>query len=677
MSDLISRSMVGTMTYLVPNDSLVATQSCNQLELTLSECISTGQFQLVLDLEQVAQIGGRAMEVMLDASSRLSLIGGSLKFVSPTELVRDILIANGLADPVSFIGGEFGRLHDIGSHAIEPSSLKFGDILLGMGLISQAQLDEASALQAKNNKRLGTLLVEMGMLTSSNRLVALSRQLGVPYIPMRIGMFEKSATDLLSREMALRFEVLPLFRIHNQLTLATNDPQAIPQLDQIQDVTGCKLHLVLTDLQDILKFQLDAYSGAEFTTGMVENMATDIELVTQEQADFNKIDEMAGGSPVINFVNGLIQRAVRDGASDIHIEVGRTRSLVRFRIDGLLYEVMSSRNDLHPAIVSRLKVMANLDIAERRLPQDGRIQVVTQGRTVDLRLSSLPGIYGEKIVLRVLDKNQSILDVEKLGLSSVNLTMLKKLLGRSNGLLLVTGPTGSGKTTTLYAAINYLRTIEKNIVTIEDPVEYQIDLINQNQVNNAVGLSFSRMLRHVLRQDPDIIMVGEIRDRDTAEIAVQAALTGHLVLSTLHTNSAVGAISRMIDMGVEPYMLSSALAGVVAQRLVRGICPHCKTSYLPQPEVVARYKWPENVRLSRGRGCSNCYDSGYRGRMGIHEVIETSDALQRLMAGSPSKDALLEFTRRSGYSTMFDDGLMRVLKGSTTIEEISRVTQED
>ena len=665
------------MTYLVPDDSLVSPESCGQLESVLSECIATGQFQLVLDFEQVAQIGGRAMEVMLDASSRLSLIGGSLKFVNPSDLVRDILIANGLADPATFSGREFGRLYDIGSHAIEPSALKFGDILLEMKLITQEQLDEVSALQTRSNKRMGTLLVESGMLTSANRLMALSKQMGIPYIPMRMGLFEKSATELLPRDLALRFEVLPLFRIHKHLTLATSDPQAVPQLDQIQDITGCKLHLVLTDLQDILKYQLDAYSGAEFIPGMVENMATDIELVTQEKADFNKIDEMAGGSPVINFVNGLIQRAVRDGASDIHIEVGRTRSLVRFRIDGLLYEVMSSRNDLHPAIVSRLKVMANLDIAERRLPQDGRIQVVTQGRTVDLRLSSLPGIYGEKLVLRVLDKNQSILDVEKLGLSTYNLTLLKKLLGRSNGLILVTGPTGSGKTTTLYAAINHLRTIEKNIVTIEDPVEYQIDLINQNQVNNAVGLSFARMLRHVLRQDPDIIMVGEIRDRDTAEIAVQAALTGHLVLSTLHTNSAVGAISRMLDMGVEPYLLSSALAGVVGQRLVRAICPNCKTNYLPLPEIVARYQWPDNVRLARGRGCSNCYDSGYRGRMGIHEVIETNDALQRLMASSPTKDALLEFTRRSGHATMFDDGLMRVLKGNTTLEEVARVTQED
>jgi len=298
---------------------------------------------------------------------------------------------------------------------------------------------------------------------------------------------------------------------------------------------------------------------------------------------------------------------------------------------------------------------------------------MTQGRSVDLRFSSLPGIYGEKVVLRVLDKNQSILDVEKLGMSAPNLALLKKLLGRSYGLILVTGPTGSGKTTTLYASVNQLKSIEKNIVTIEDPVEYQLDIINQNQVNEAIGLSFAKMLKHVLRQDPDIIMVGEIRDRETAEIAVQAALTGHLVLSTLHTNDAVGALSRIMDMGVEPYLLSSALAGVVAQRLVRGVCPACKTTYLPPPELVQKYKWPEGARLTRGRGCPSCYDSGYRGRLGIHEIIESSEGLQRLMVKNPTKEELQAFTKSEGYPTLFDDGLQRALDGRTTIEEVSRV----
>ena len=378
---------------------------------------------------------------------------------------------------------------------------------------------------------------------------------------------------------------------------------------------------------------------------------------------------------VLVLANSIIQRAVHDKASDIHIEPSQGKSRVRFRIDGLLYEIMTPRIELHPALISRLKVMANLDIAERRMPQDGRIQVYTGGRAIDLRFSSLPGLYGEKVVLRVLDKNQSILNVEKLGMHDNNLVSFKRLLDRSYGLILVTGPTGSGKTTSLYSGINYLSSIEKNIVTIEDPVEYQLDLVNQNPVRENIGLSFAKMLKHVLRQDPDIVMVGEIREKETAEIAVQAALTGHLVLSTLHTNDSIGAVTRMIDMGVEPYLLSSALIGVAAQRLVRSICPNCKTDYLASPELIERYNWQdrESVRLSKGRGCSECYDSGFKGRLGIHEIIETNPELQRLIISNASRDELTGYMENAKIQSLFDDGMERVLEGKTTIEEIWRV----
>jgi type IV pilus assembly protein PilB len=673
MLEPVARSVIGTMTYLAPAGPLSSEESCLALEEAIAQCIAANQIQLILDLERVSLVGSRALEIILDSNVRLTHSGGALRFVNPSPLVKDILVVTGLGDQTALSTAGFGELHTIGEHFSASPPMKLGEILLIMGLVTHQQLVEVEKTQSKNNKRIGNILVETGIITDRDLLNALSRQLGIPHISLRPGLYESAVIALLPRDVARRLEVLPMFKVHNTLTLATTDPQAILALDEVQDVTGCKLRLVLARREEILKHQIDAYSGSEISPELIDNMATDIELVEQEKSDHTRIDEMAGGSPVINLVNGLIQRAVRDGASDIHIESGRSRSLVRFRIDGLLYEVLSTRADLHPAIVSRLKVMANLDIAERRLPQDGRMQVMTQGRNVDLRFSSLPGIYGEKVVLRVLDKNQSILDVEKLGMSPSNLGTLKKLLGRSYGLILVTGPTGSGKTTTLYASVNQLKSIEKNIVTIEDPVEYQLDIINQNQVNEPIGLSFAKMLKHVLRQDPDIIMVGEIRDRETAEIAVQAALTGHLVLSTLHTNDAVGALSRMMDMGVEPYLLSSALAGVVAQRLVRGICQSCKTTYLPPPELVEKYKWAEGTRLTRGRGCPACYDSGYRGRLGIHELIESSDSLQRLMARNPTKEELQAFTQAEGYPTLFDDGMQRALDGRTTIEEVSRV----
>ena len=669
----IARSQAGTATYLTPSGPLVD-EAIAALSAAVEASVAAGKITVVVDLHRVTLLGGRAIEAILEANSLLVGRGGKLQFAQPSPLVKDILIANRLIDAASSTQHASHAAYAFGARPVVEQGRKLGEILVGMGLLTEEQLAKALRSQSPGGKRLGDWLIANLGLSEGDLLKALSRQTGIPCLALRPGLYEAAAAALLPKEAARRLRVLPMFKVHDTLTLATADPLAVPALDEVEDITGCRLRLVLAPHGDISKCQSDAYtSGTDLTPALAENLPTDLELIEAPSADLRVIDEMAAASPVINLVNGLIQRAVRDGASDVHLEPLRTRSVVRFRIDGALYEVLTLRQDVHPAIVSRLKVMANLDIAERRMPQDGRIQVVTQGRSIDVRFSSLPGIHGEKVVLRVLDKSRAILDLEKLGMRPTNLEIFKKLLRRSYGLMLVTGPTGSGKTTSLYAAINYLSSVEKNIITIEDPVEYQFDNINQNPVNETIGLGFAKMLKHILRQDPDIILVGEIRDRETAVIAVQAALTGRLVLSTLHTNDALGALTRMVDMGVEPYLLSCALAGVLAQRLVRQVCQACKHTYLASPALAQTHGLPPQARLSKGRGCPACYDSGYRGRMAIHEIVECTEDLQALMMKNPTREELQAFAKAGLSSTLFSDGLHRVLEGRTTLDEVTRV----
>ncbi len=671
MSSEVLSTRMGVMTHLAPRASLNGAEILDDLRTEAVACLERGDIQLVVDLMSVLVVNSAALEALADLQDQCARLGGWLKLTNAKPLVQDILRISGLSAYVPVM--------DLESEIFEPPAAqprKLGDILLDKKLLTQKQFEHALQLQKKSSRRLGQILIDKKWVAEQEVLQALGEQLSVPYVRLRTGVYDPDIITLLNSATVKRLQVLPLQRLRGELALATMDPQAIPAFDEIEQRLGCRVRPVLACREDILGAINEAYNSGPESIEMVGDVDDDFSVIeNMVPDDYAAIDEMAEGSPVINLVNSIVQRAVRDGASDIHIEPSRGQSRIRFRIDGVLYEITTLRHELHPALISRLKVMANLDIAERRLPQDGRIQVHTQGRAVDLRFSSLPGLFGEKVVLRVLDKNQSLLDVNKLGMSEGNLSSFKGLLDNSNGLILVTGPTGSGKTTTLYAALNHLNSIEKNIVTIEDPVEYQIDIVNQNEVHDKIGLTFSSILRHILRQDPDIVMVGEIRDRETAEIAVQAALTGHLVLSTLHTNHAIGAITRMIDMGVEPYLLSSALIGVVAQRLVRTICPSCRTEYVAPPELMRRYGWEgeRQVRLVRGRGCPECYDSGYRGRIGIHEVLEVDEDLRQLVTSNPGRDALTAYLRDKDIATLFHDGIDHVRRGDTTIEEISRV----
>jgi len=674
-SGRILRSRIGVMTYLAPREALTEAETLEDLRASIQACLDAWETQIVVDFATVSQINSAVLDVLMDLNERLMRVGGSLKVAHLNATLREIF-------EITAVDRHLPILESVSEQPTAQSDTqawsrpkRLGDILVARGLLKQSQVEEAIKLQNRLGRRMGQIMVDKGWITEKQLLQALGEQLSIPVVRLRAGIYDPDAVHLLDKEVAIRLKVLPLFNVRGQLTLATSDPQAIPAFDEVEEYTKTRVRPVLASREEILKTLSEAHEGGDIAPELLNELDDDFEVVEEARHDdYAAIDEMAAGSPIINLVNSIIQRAVHDGASDIHIEPSRTRCRIRFRIDGLLYEVMTPKLELHPPLVSRLKVMANLDIAERRLPQDGRIQVHTHGRAVDLRFSSLPGLFGEKVVLRVLDKNQAILDVDKLGMAERNLATFKRLLGRPNGLILVTGPTGSGKTTSLYAAINYLNSIEKNIVTIEDPVEYQVEIVNQNEVKAGIGLTFARVLKHVLRQDPDIIMVGEIRERETAEIAVQAALTGHLVLSTLHTNDSVGAITRMLEMGVEPYLLSSALIGVVGQRLVRTICPACKTTYLAPPEMIERYHWQEkgSVRLAKGRGCPECYDSGYKGRMAVHEMLETDADMQRLIISNPSRDQLSDYLAEKEMKLLFDDGLDRVLEQKTTIEEVAR-----
>lgn len=672
---LIVRTSSGLITTLRPMEPLTDENVLEELHQSIEIALDAGDMKIILDLAGVQSLNSAALEGFLDYQDRLIRAGGWFKLSHASPVVREIIRITDLDKYISVVGEEAANEAQRKKSAPSTERKRLGDILAEAKLLSPKQIAEALELQETSGKQLGSIVVAKGWVSDQDVLRVISEQLSVPYVRLHSQLFDADVVKLLDRDVARRLKVLPLFRVRGVLFLATANPQAVPILDEVEEHVGCSVRPILAGRDDILKALNEQVPGAEYTAELIGMVDDDFEVVDNVILnDHAAIDEMAGGSPVINLVNALIQRAVNDGASDIHIEAFRTHSRIRFRIDGVLYEFQAPKVELHAPMVSRLKVMANLNIAERRLPQDGRIQVFTQGRSVDLRFSSLPGLHGEKVVLRVLDKNNAVFDLHGLGMSESNMATLSYLLKMSNGLILVTGPTGSGKTTTLYSALNHLNTIEKNIVTIEDPVEYQMDIINQNEVRNDIGLGFAKLLKHVLRQDPDIIMVGEIRERETAEIAVQAALTGHLVLSTLHTNDSIGAITRMIDMGVEPYLLSSALIGVVAQRLVRTICPACRTDSIAPPDLIERYGWQDRgkVRLARGRGCQQCYDSGYKGRMGIHEALKTDSDLQTLIMSNPGRDDLRAFMEKRGVVSLFRDGLERVVEGRTTIDEVSR-----
>lgn len=564
---------------------------------------------------------------------------------------------------------------------IPKKRMKLGEILVRQGRITPDELVELLRLQKEVSKPLGQLLVEKKILTAQELTNVLGEQLGIPHVWLRKGLVDPRIVHVLPKEKAILYQVIPMFRVNNILTLATADPHDIFVFDEISKITNLEIQPVICRVDDIIEAVNQSYrEDVTIDEVMISLEESDIEVVEAvADREVSEIAEMAEGSPVINMVNMILLKAIRDGASDIHLEPQPEKFKIRARVDGVLYELMSPKIDMHPAVVSRLKVMANLDIAERRMPQDGRIQVNVDRRTIDLRFSSMPGIYGEKVVLRILDRGKAILDINKLGFNTEISERYKSLLKRPYGLILACGPTGSGKTTTLYAALSTLNSQEKNIVTIEDPVEYQIKNINQNQVKPAIGLSFATFLKHALRQDPDIILVGEIRDRETAEIAIQASLTGHLVLSTLHTNDSPSVITRLLEMRIESYLISSSLLASMAQRLVRTICPECRTNFYPSKEVLKELGLDEDKqkRLFKGTGCKECFDSGFKGRIAIYELLEMDDGLQEIILNNPTIDVLQKYLKDNGFRSLREFGYDKVVAGLTTIEEVRQATSMD
>jgi len=561
------------------------------------------------------------------------------------------------------------------------TGVRLGQLLVEAEKITPEQLDEALREQDSTGAQLGQLLVGAGAITPQELLAALGAQSGLPWVSLRKGLIDPHVVPVIPQEKAELFQAIAMFRVRDTLTVAMADPHSVLAIDQIEAMTGCRVQPVVALADDIEQAIREYYRGEvkmdQFLTSLDES---DVELVhSQPQAGLSELEQLAEDSPIINLVNMTILKAIKAGASDIHIEPDRQKMRIRCRVDGVLHEFAALRMELHPAVISRLKVMASLDIGERRRPQEGRIQVVAESRPIDLRVSSMPTVLGEKMVLRILDQSNAAVGLGELGFHGQGLEVFKDMLHQPHGLILVTGPTGSGKTTTLYSAIHMISDLERNIVTIEDPVEYQLELINQIQVNPKVNLTFVNVLRYVLRQDPDVIMVGEVRDRETAELAVQAALTGHLVLSTLHTNDSAGTVTRLLDMGLEPYLVSSALTGVVAQRLVRTICPHCKTTYAPPATQLERVGWhePGKALLSRGAGCSECFDSGFKGRAGIYEVLRVDEALRSMILKSPTVHRIRDHQARLGLPSLLEAGFELVKTGQTSIDEVIRAVHID
>jgi len=558
---------------------------------------------------------------------------------------------------------------------VKRKSKQLGQILIELGFITTEQLDTALEEHRKTPKSLGRVLIDLGMIKEADLVRALAEQVGLEFVDLNEFPIDATSTVLLPEALSRRYRAIPIGERDGRLLVAMSDPANVYALDDIRTITGRDVQPVVATANDVEE-AIQKFSGMDSQVEAMASIAA--ESVDETTAD---LEEALEDAPIVKLVNAIMTQAVGDRASDVHLEPAEHNVRIRFRVDGVLHEPMPpAPKSIQGGLISRLKVMADLNIAERRVPQDGRISMKVGGRALDLRVATLPTVHGEKVVIRVLDKSNALLRLEDLGFLENAYDRFSESFRKPYGAILVTGPTGSGKSTTMYSTLNILNEESKNIITVEDPVEYRLAGVNQMQVNPKAGLTFASALRSILRADPDIVLIGEIRDKETATIAIEAALTGHLVLSSLHTNDAPSAISRLVEMDVETFLVASAIDAVVAQRLARKLCERCRAVYQPeQAELEAagfpEWLWPEIPQLFKAQGCPACSNTGYRGRIGLYEVMQMSEEIERLTVERASADAIRNVAVQQGMMTLRDDGLEKARMGITTLDEVARVVK--
>ena len=565
--------------------------------------------------------------------------------------------------------------------------MRLGELLIAAGTISQEELDRGLELQKGTKDRLGDVLIKNKIISEDELIQALQMQLGIEFIDLTKVNIPTELAQMLPKNIAKQYQVVPVRAVKDELYLAMSDPLNFYAIEEVRKAVRRKV-VPMVATKAAIEHSIQVLYGNEGAARAIEEMrregmgSAENRPETSDAFTVNQLgDDNVTSAPTIRLVNSIIERAVTERASDIHLEPHETELLVRMRIDGIMRDILTVPRDLQNSVLARLKIMAGLDIAERRIPQDGRFNVRVKDKSIDLRISTLPTVYGEKIVARLLDKSGAVVSLDKIGLTEDQIEGIRKLLRCRSGVILMVGPTGSGKTTTMYCMINELNKRDVNLVTLEDPVEYNVEGVNQVQINEKVGMTFASGLRAILRQDPDIIAVGEIRDGETAEIAMRSAITGHVVLSTIHTNDAVGTIERLIDIGVEPYLVASALQGMVSQRLLRRICPNCREAYSPSEDELRELgmEGRDDVTLYRGAGCPHCFDTGYRGRTAVTETLLMTPTLRRMVAEhKPRSDIERELKKPgSGYTSIRENAVKLALAGITTLEEILRVINEE